>query len=1260
MISYLVKIFSLLLFSFFILFYYYFVFPNHSENFDGYAGLFIVLGIIYAVYKYFQLEISKDKAVISLKSIVAYFLLTLFVVCLYFFSLGEKSIFLGFSLFFKIIFVSLLPISIYVISLGFGRKILSKLPDKENFKSFWLLEMLIGFISFITLIVTFGVFGFYNLYVVFLVLISFSIYSYKEFGEIYNSFINTSYTFDIKEGNYMKLFTSEIFTIFAFIVLSTGLLSIYRPFPVGWDDLGVYMNYPHLMAEAGNLLSLGAMYSWQTFTGIGYMFGTNVPAFFINISGLFLSYIVLVVVLSNLIKSVNPVKKSFFNLPVILSSLFIALPMVGFQSMKDLKLDEGLFFITVIALYFLYKYFVFIREKRKISIIYMFLIGIIVGFSFSIKFTALLLIVSIIGVLSFARLGIVGFLGYISLFFGIFTIGNLWRMMNVVVNPNSIVGFEKIFGLITIILGVIVLFYGFLKDKKLFIIYTKELALFLVGVFVILIPWIGKNINESYPNINVSTIIGGKSGDFSVDYETIYSKEEINSISNEKNSVRKKENAITTNEDLLRYFGYDSGILGFVYMPWNLTMQKNQGGEFTNIGFIFLALLPLIFVFLPYRKKYYFIFFIFIALLQFISYYPSNSKLIKSSDFSGISSGSLVGVVSSNSLVFTNEKNQDDIYDIDVNKYIDDTVIESGLVKEDIDNKTKEYITKLINEETTAEIKKLSEQTQEKYSELFQENSKIYVDKYQGFYDAIYQREFNTLSEQVKKAFYEELKLKVKDLSIGNGFTFIGLKLDNADFGLIKKLNQIYISNYVFAIGDVAKLNETLLKNNASSVEINKINEIWEANRSISGKMIDFFAKTNLPIGYIFIFLGFIVSTIYLLLTLKDGKLVYIFKLNLVFASLYTFLWLISAFGIVWYGITMYFSFLLMIGLGGFFLTSYKVNDNENTYLYKLLGSVVFISIIIIYFINSLIPYTFNNLKASSYEEFKNGQFSQASAIFLYHDDYKKALFTLNIDENKKEEFLKKYISEDVFSAVDKLEKRDINTIFDILNQLSVDPNFRVTAKRSLENLYKNIQNPIDEFKNKGKVYRIGTFLKYYISENNNRLYDDSLLFSFNDFIYNVDSNITIDRFKKVGIKYLLVDLNAATIDQSETHDLTARYEKLLKTFLNPNIELKETDSVCLQLALDLYKQNGDVNEYMKLSGINYDDFDSNGDKITRSIKRNYCATQIIKLIESNSINETTYPYLIKFKNQFENSAINITQIDNMIGMAYKAIFELK
>jgi hypothetical protein len=47
------------------------------------------------------------------------------------------------------------------------------------------------------------------------------------------------------------------------------------------------------------------------------------------------------------------------------------------------------------------------------------------------------------------------------------------------------------------------------------------------------------------------------------------------------------------------------------------------------------------------------------------------------------------------------------------------------------------------------------------------------------------------------------------------------------------------------------------------------------------------------------------------------------------------------------------------------------------------------------------------------------------------------------------------------------------------------------------------------------------------------------------------------------------VDLNAATIDKDPRHDLTRRFEGLLNTFKSSKLELIQTDSLCLQMALE-------------------------------------------------------------------------------------------
>ncbi|MBT3727243.1 hypothetical protein HOG21_06340 [bacterium] len=50
--------------------------------------------------------------------------------------------------------------------------------------------------------------------------------------------------------------------------------------------------------------------------------------------------------------------------------------------------------------------------------------------------------------------------------------------------------------------------------------------------------------------------------------------------------------------------------------------------------------------------------------------------------------------------------------------------------------------------------------------------------------------------------------------------------------------------------------------------------------------------------------------------------------------------------------------------------------------------------------------------------------------------------------------------------------------------------------------------------------------------------------------------------------------MNAATIDKDERHNLTTRYENLLYTFTSNELELIETDSICLKVALEDFNKS--------------------------------------------------------------------------------------
>jgi hypothetical protein len=179
------------------------------------------------------------------------------------------------------------------------------------------------------------------------------------------------------------------------------------------------------------------------------------------------------------------------------------------------------------------------------------------------------------------------------------------------------------------------------------------------------------------------------------------------------------------------------------------------------------------------------------------------------------------------------------------------------------------------------------------------------------------------------------------------------------------------------------------------------------------------------------------------------------------------------------------------------------------------------------------------------------------------------------------------------------------------------------------------------------------------------------LVNNFNDYIYNPDLNKTVNNMKKLWLDYLLVDLNAATIDKDERRNLTTRYERLLSTFRSEKLELVETDSVCLKVALEDYnkseKTKEDQETYMTIAWVNYESYTEDWDQINRNTKLLKCYERIKGLVENWKINQQNYSYLYNLdqhvkrnKDSFSTEKQFYTLLKQQVTHWYKALFKVK
>ncbi len=93
---------------------------------------------------------------------------------------------------------------------------------------------------------------------------------------------------------------------------------------------------------------------------------------------------------------------------------------------------------------------------------------------------------------------------------------------------------------------------------------------------------------------------------------------------------------------------------------------------------------------------------------------------------------------------------------------------------------------------------------------------------------------------------------------------------------------------------------------------------------------------------------------------------------------------------------------------------------------------------------------------------------------------------------------------------------------------------------------------------------------------------------------------------------------------------------------------------------MENYKQNNDINQYINISWINYESYDSSNNVIYRSEKKAICVKFINDLLDNNMVNEKNYSFLLPYKYYFEKNEKTLEKLDSLIILPYKALFEIK
>ncbi len=397
--------------------------------------------------------------------------------------------------------------------------------------------------------------------------------------------------------------------VIAWILLSYlafNFLNVVRPFPIGWDDLGRYMNQPRLLVSYGAFIPTLSTFSWEYATSVGFLlFGYD------SIFGATLSMLInwsagLLAVLSVLLFGrayMGPGRGTLSAL------LYYALPMVGHFSFADMKVDNAIFAVGTLSLL---AAFIAVsppgveegEEDDGAPVLWLIaLAGILAGFAFGMKPTVAILVMALGAVMFAARLGWAGFVGVAFLAFAAFTGQGILHVSEVStkVFGSATALSPTLLGATCFLVGAGLLAFAF-RSK---VAFAKPLAVqtgvFFLGFVVAVLPWLTAN-NVSYghfpPRLELSyandlapaIVIDGREPDRDIPV--------VKSLPPELQVDSTNAACVSTSksEELDRYWGDYQGIGHYAGLPWRAVMNIDTFGYYVTLipGLLLVILMLLV------------------------------------------------------------------------------------------------------------------------------------------------------------------------------------------------------------------------------------------------------------------------------------------------------------------------------------------------------------------------------------------------------------------------------------------------------------------------------------------------------------------------------------------------------------------------------------------------------------------------------------------------------------------------------------------
>lgn len=387
--------------------------------------------------------------------------------------------------------------------------------------------------------------------------------------------------------------------------LAFNFVTVVRPFPIGWDDLGVYLNKPRLLVSYGKLIPQMSTFQWEYLTSLGFvLFGYD--SFFGATAAMMINWGAGALA----VLSIFAFARSYLPKSAVLASLlYYTLPLVGHFSFADMKVDNAVFATGSIAM--LCGFLALLppghedhpHHERRADHSWLLLAGLFVGFSFGMKATSMMVFMTIGTIIAGVLTGWIGFYGAAMIVCGIFSlmILNVPDMLRHMGLPGDAIS-KTTLGMIFVVIGGTLLAASLLRRRQALLPFAKAVGIYVAAFAVSIAPWLVYNniqSNSNFPRMiltppnHLSAVIDIEAKEQPVsDYDVRILPPEL---AVDYNSEACKPTAKT--EELDRYWGFSSGWKHYLTLPWRTTMNADSAGYYVTtmaalLLFPLLLLLP--------------------------------------------------------------------------------------------------------------------------------------------------------------------------------------------------------------------------------------------------------------------------------------------------------------------------------------------------------------------------------------------------------------------------------------------------------------------------------------------------------------------------------------------------------------------------------------------------------------------------------------------------------------------------------------------